>query len=133
MIPATYLTCFSGIKTHSQREKTLVPQTKHGQLFIRLACFLNIIQKIHMHCSTFLVNLPSTSSSGISQAPPQQPQPPQQRISSEFFNRAMASALSANTGRNNWQVGWSSSEEEKSRISLPTDTEGAGQNVLDIR
>ena len=86
-----------------------------------------------MHCPTFLVNLPSTSSSGTSQAPPQQPQPPQQRISSEFFNRAMASALSANTGRNNWQVGWSSSEEEKSRISLPTDTEDVGQNVLDIR
>ena len=59
----------------------------------------------------YLVNLPSSSArTSTSQAPSH----PQQRISSEFFNQAMASALSANYTRNtnpssgntqtNWQV-----------------------------
>ncbi|XP_028406941.1 ubiquitin-like protein 7 [Dendronephthya gigantea] len=49
---------------------------------------------------TTAVNLPASSSArtSTSQAP-SQPQP-QQRISSEFFNQAMASALSANYARN---------------------------------
>ena len=65
------------------------------------------------HCSClFVLNLASTSTGTSTSPQPMSSQPQQQqRISSEFFDQAMASALSANSDRNDWQVGFASLKE----------------------